>query len=1737
MPTSTRGGAAAPPQPTPQQVKPAGPLEPPHPILQAAGVNSGITAFNAKVAQIDAAHRVAYGVPPSPGLTLDVAKSDVQSQDYPKLFSVPRSPVVAQAQATLNKYVAANPDDVFHHRDGLQITRTPLTRRLHPQGPPTTAPDKLAASHPWVPRESGFLPIQHFGALAGALSRLDQQGVTTRNGQVVIGGQTVSQYEHQQTLGTAVNTGGTATIFPGAPKQLVLTEKAAAGLGANEARIGGVTRDITTVKQAQQELKTRFPAYFNQLPADGNFNQDWVSATARFQSSATYYRSSTLQLAADNHFQGRPGEFVKAWKAKQKAIQSDPTGRYFYSQIPLAFFGDGKSVVDFYTGDTHGWGFINLPTVALHAIAGVGRSTIDIASGLAGATKANLAGVTSYFQHVLPSYLGGKGEGDKEAMAASTKALEANPTWLRIVYPGLPAHPTGTLAAIDGASNLALDIILGNRLVVGGDAVKVGDYAGLRSSRYFKGATQLAYNSLRRRGIDGVGEASKLLQGGETLNVALADAAKSGELTLAQYRQHVADLYHHGQTSIGDAVLHAGDTPNSSVLTSLLEKNLPNPSLLHQRVKGALDQIDAGLHNSGLRGTDNTGNLFSAVRQLVARAAPRTEQRRIYDAKTPEDIYNWVVKNLKDRDLAYRARNQLVVARAKQDIPAIQELNRSLLERYAAEYPNVKGVRTPLEQSSGPQIEAESLSNFKFLSGREKDTQSALARLQRKANATNQKLLTLARFHRRVIISGAPIPGGESLFYKHAVADTLRRFVGHGKQFGFKLNAEQKAALADAQTFFKDNPAALRDYSANRAAAEIGEYAWLTRTRPESYTSFNTGDYLHDGKYLEGAGAYLRHLVTDDALNAYRQSSKTDRTALFRHVWHNSFYQNKIAASEDFQKDAAEIKRLVKDGEQQKKLLSDLKKSYAQDYADTLWNQYRAIDAAGAKAGLQNALEIAAQVAREHPGAKIDQALGGWIRDNQLAFDVREAPIKSSQFDGLMNYWVGKLLTFNKLNRRVFFDHVFADTYSELGKAGWDKADALAAATQLARTQTVYHMLDFSNMLQVEQNLRWLSYYATKHRLYWTWIARQFARKPLLAAAVTDIGNTLDSRGNLPVTLFGHRLVIPASRLVWANNTEYPETSPIIETGVRFGANIVKGENPSNAAADAFAAETATSGNVFTRQDQAIMLLAKSVGMLSGKEPATFGAAVHGMSPVQRAGFNKELHGVILAYRADHNGRYPSEADAVKAALLRSTGLETWRTNLFVPVLPDTSQPSEIQKLHKQFDQITNPAKRRDFLDKHPQLADSFGASQDQDLFLHEQPLWDQFNQINADRQQALERVRQQIDQHGYNKTAAAEIKAISVKYSADIQRLRRLDALTWKGSQTYPAGKIADNGEILTPGPWSRQLDGDPIAARAFLHEAFPDITKGQLDQHMIGQTVLDLQNEATRIRTLGWQKLGYPDAQHARDRLSQISQKLDVFRSFPKTATAKMVDDFYKVVDRYRAQRDAWTQRLANVSSSDKNVVFSEFRAWKEQYDHPITVTDPKTGQKVRFPSPVSWGLTELPPDQYQAALAQAVASRWQDISGYEKNLLGVKTPANVAQGWAAYEKAVAEYESGPSNPPLVEQQKRGVARQIDKAYPGFYKDFLFAEQPKIDRYERTTLYQQLPTDERATFDRYIGGPAKQVAQAIKANGHSTYYMRAWRTYVKTQLGPWLAGNKQMQAGLARYGPDFLNTLPSAG
>jgi hypothetical protein len=253
----------------------------------------------------------------------------------------------------------------------------------------------------------------------------------------------------------------------------------------------------------------------------------------------------------------------------------------------------------------------------------------------------------------------------------------------------------------------------------------------------------------------------------------------------------------------------------------------------------------------------------------------------------------------------------------------------------------------------------------------------------------------------------------------------------------------------------------------------------------------------------------------------------------------------------------------------------------AEDYAQQIFNRYAKVDEAAQQAG--TSLDDAVKTLAEHRGGKADKALGKWIKANNVDFDVHKAEVElGSSFDQATSDYIKQIMVANKWNRAGLAKNVAAATYKDLVAAGWDKKAALQTAMDVGEKQTVYHMLDFANRLQVEQDLRWLSYFATKHRLYWKWVISTMARNPRYAAAVFGLqAHSRRLRQRRSARQRARRKGgDPRPRLVWVPGREYSEVSPLVQAGAAF----LKSGGSLQAAFNSASGRTATSSPAPTRR-------------------------------------------------------------------------------------------------------------------------------------------------------------------------------------------------------------------------------------------------------------------------------------------------------------------------------------------------------------------------------------------------------------------------------------------------------------------------------------------------------------------------------------------------------------------------
>lgn len=1191
-----------------------------------------------------------------------------------------------------------------------------------------------------------------------------------------------------------------------------------------------------------------------------------------------------------------------------------------------------------------------------------------------------------------------------------------------------------------------------------------------------------------------------------------------------------------------------GATITGPLLRSLRTRDLPTPGRVGMNAKelrvsvaNTAKDFEKGLQQDGSKFsgvTNHAGNFLANIRMLTNRAEPGNDLRAIGDERLPEDVHNWLVANhIMDEESATATADKVIEYQATGNTGGIVRLGDKMRELFNEAHPgNPKPKENPIEAKGVAELDSEQKSYLYF-----PDTlDTRAAKLQQRANQVGQ-------VHRELLVSG---PGAESVGWKHTFADTMRRILGGG---GFGRTGVEKlgATVRAVADHMRENPEAIREIGVNRAAAESGEQRYITGSVGGDPKTFNTGQHFDDPKMMQGAGAYLRHNLSTNALRAYQRSTATNFDPLTAYLLQSKEFRSMMFNDADYLASVKGLREQYKPPEGQLLLepeawagardssIHELQKETAQTYAEMLMDRYKSFEDAGKKAGVADPLNEALGVLIDNVGAHSDAALGNWIKEKQIGFDVKDGPVKDSRWDEILTNWIHFLMTPNRWNRRVMFDHVFYGTVKDLTDVGWKMEEAIPVAADLAKAQTIYHMLDFANMLKYEKDLRYVSYFMTKRRLYWTWILKQARQRPGLALAASNIKDHLDSKGNLSFPADGHVFSIPVEKLFWLNDhSTYPETSPIIQYGANVGKGFIEGQGVT-AFGNAVGSLTATSGNLFTRADQTVEMASKLALIGAGVMSPTSDAVTAGMGATQKLYFQEEVNKYSAFYHAKH-GVWPSEGTAVKWALHNSIHQDFWRNYLPLPITWDdnSTTPAEVQKKINAFHKIADPAKARQYLDKNPDVALRMGITQDPAVFLHNNSLWDQYNNARNELEVQRNALYVQMLDSGYTMDTRKEMSKLSKWWSGVMNHLMLQDAQNWHGNAQFPAGKVSDN-QVVQQGPWATQLEGDPFAARAFIHDMYPNIPAAQLAAGTVGETVAQLRKESSQLHAAQGHPvmihtLGYASEQEVKTRLSEVSKVLAPFNGFPHDAATAVQDAYYKeYVTPYQAKRDALTNAANNASSEKANAIHSELRAWKDQHDHPVTVI--YKGHKVNFPSPVRIGWATLPPAQRRQALAQAVAGDWAHVASYEKDFLGVPRSPDVSAGWAFLSEVMQKYNQDPNNSSISAAGKLAAAKVINASYPGFYQDYLFSTKPKVERFEYTNLYKSMPGKE--WFDTNIGSIAKQIAAKIASDGHATYYERVWKTYVRTQIDPYLSGQPVLARELKNYGPNFLNTLVSHG
>lgn len=1649
----------------------AGHDHPPSPTLKQAGFVGSILDFNDHVAKIVQAHQGAFGYDPPPGLTLDIAKSPLQQNEYSFLFP-PGTKKTRDLQKVADKWGADNKNDMLTDRgDGVLTRNYPLAALA--LGGATGAPVNLSALKKKYPNvQMGMLPIGHADLFFEALRYLDEKGGLENA--VQQNGLTVEEFEREVKRGQGIR--------PDLAGQAELHIKGVEAQNPTDPDLQRMKRApvigaATTIRGAQKELNR---VMGTTLPETGYFNENWVEALSNWMRSADYFHKVTERQAEDAGFGHNVAGYLKAWKAKQYSVKHHGLAGHFLNAMPLQVFGHGLGGGLIAAPIYIGTGGHDPVSTGLHALTRTAGLTLGVVGGTIEQAKADVAAGHQFVQSVVV-----KGRSYDDSLKAASETLKANPSWMRIFFPDMPDDPKGILRAIDEVTNLTGDIVLLGKPRFTGEVVKPGDLAGAKSSTYVSRSAHWAYDYLTKGNM---GRAAEMMEGGSGANKLAAVAApliKHGKLTQEQFGEHLAELYATGSTT-----LHAAGkdfTITGPVLSSLRNKYLPTPgnataAWFHTKnhFRDWLDAFDSS-HHSILGSKANA--FIGTLRDAFEHVAPAS--MHYFDSNLPGSIRHFIMnQKLADRAVADKYASLATKLQATENVVGMQKLSEKLDRLYRAKYPLSKHGHGDEFQAT---LGTEAPSIFSFPSGGEAAVHGALGKIGRQTERLNKGLNTFAKYRTRLILST-----GVSLFYKHAIGDFMRLVFGGG----LKGN---KAAAARIDQLAAGDPALERALGVFLGRSELGETRYiLGRGGTYSVPAFRTGVAFDKKDHMVAAGGQLRRLLTDDALSAYRLSRPSNLDPLVQLILRNRTYRGMWKSAK--QADPAVT---------------------AEEYAQKVYDRFAAIDAAASAVGLPNVWGKGLAVVRANRGAHADEALGEFIKQNRLDFEVQSARIEAGGFDEVTGRVIGFLMTPNKKYRKTFATNVLNHTFGELTAAGMSERQALEVGTELAGRLVKYHMLDFSNRLQVEQDFRWLSWFATKHRLYWKWVMNAFLRSPGAAAVVTDVKDVLDDRGNINFSILGHKLAFPAARMLWVPGREYSEVS----LDAQFIWYLVKNDGNLGAALQDAYAQVNGTGNIITRVDTGLRLAARSAKILTGHTPATYEAALQGLPEQDKERMQRDFNEYVLSYFHDH-GHYPAESDVVKHVMWRATAENLWRSTLPLPVVPADNR-SEQQDLVRQYMYIVDPAKRRQFLEDHPGFSDHFGVWDDPKAFLHNHRMFGRYVSALDAYKTARADLYERAKKNGMTPALVLDKRKLDSAFQKTYDMLLIEDA-------KY-AGIKLEKGDVpgvgKTPyGPWGRLASADPqINPRHLLNALFPKLQDSESEK-VYGRLQKELKAELALLNNPKYAAT-YPDPDELKTRKRVILQQLEVFRRYPTDALGRVQQTYQtKYVNKYWRTLDQKYEAIQELPAGDRDLAYAKLRAWRDSQDHDITING------IRFPSPIRMAWATLDPQTRNQRLRYFASKSWENLTSYEKELLGVKRDANTAKGWATFQEAyaaVAEQlhlagESMPSN------YKDVLAKDINKRVaPGFLVDYQFSKKPLYERVKvldvvKDSRYKREWHDLLAVAGVYGG--------YLKSGEYSKTSTRAtWRAFLKSPgfLDEYNSTPLGFRREVQEFGPNFLTTL----
>lgn len=361
------------------------------------------------------------------------------------------------------------------------------------------------------------------------------------------------------------------------------------------------------------------------------------------------------------------------------------------------------------------------------------------------------------------------------------------------------------------------------------------------------------------------------------------------------------------------------------------------------------------------------------------------------------------------------------------------------------------------------------------------------------------------------VAMGAPL-----LFQKHAITDTSRTLIEEGpfsilEAFGLRpLSVRGKTIVPQVRSIWQRKMARIFDETSvdamnyveyRKTVIHNSEAQWHSGNRASHYRA-NT-IWGNDGRLrdLDGSADALMRITRGTVFQEWARGGEDAVRA-----WLETPAGKQFLGEGDW---ARYYKSVVSDMEEggRKFAPKEVEATLTEEFIQTIVRE----EWARLETALPNIMPVLKQ--RAIGGQIINKyELQELIKNNPTDNAVLSMPVDKWGVSGLAGHIVGKAMAPNKWNRDVMFDSVFTRTYSRLRKDGMAPDDAARVAADVAELNVSRVHFDLANATATEARHRWLAWFATKHRLYGTYMAKLALERPQLAAVIPTIERWMEER-------------------------------------------------------------------------------------------------------------------------------------------------------------------------------------------------------------------------------------------------------------------------------------------------------------------------------------------------------------------------------------------------------------------------------------------------------------------------------------------------------------------------------------------------------------------------------------------------------------------------------------------------